>query len=181
MKNNLGEQERSMKQWNIIQPEELDGNVFRKIGKEWMLVTAGPLSSWNTMTAAWGGFGFLWQKNVVFAFVRPGRYTYEFMEKCSTFTLSFFPESFREVLDFCGTHSGRDTDKARETGLVPFDAGHQAVGFDQAESILVCRKVYHQDIIPDHFLDNSIHTHYPKKDYHRMYIGELITCMKEKH
>ncbi len=170
-----------MKQWNIIQPEELDWNVFRKIGKGWMLITAGSLSSWNTMTAAWGGFGFLWQKNVVFVFIRHSRYTCEFMEKSSTFTLSFFPESCREILTFCGSHSGRDTDKAAETGLIPFDTGHPAVGFDQAESILVCRKVYHQDIIPDHFLDKSIHTHYPNNDYHRMYIGEVVTCMKEKH
>jgi flavin reductase (DIM6/NTAB) family NADH-FMN oxidoreductase RutF len=87
-----------MKNWKTIKPEQLHENVFTAIGTEWMLITAGTLSSWNTMTAAWGGFGFLWQKNVVFAFVRPTRHTYEFTEKNDTFTLSFLKAEHRDIL-----------------------------------------------------------------------------------
>jgi flavin reductase (DIM6/NTAB) family NADH-FMN oxidoreductase RutF len=159
---------------------EIEGNAFKMIGSDWMLVTGGDISSWNTMTAAWGGFGFLWQKNVVFSFVRPTRYTYEFMERADTFTLSFFSEEYRDALNYCGSHSGRDVDKAKETGLVPFDAGSGSVGFQQARLIIVSRKIYHQDINPGRFLDQGISEYYPQKDYHRMYIGEVVQCLRKK-
>ncbi len=169
-----------MKKFTKIHVHEVDGNAFKMIGSDWMLVTAGDISSWNTMTAAWGGFGFLWQKNVVFAFVRPTRYTYEFMERADTFTLSFFPEDYRDALNYCGSHSGRDADKAKETGLIPLDTGLGTVGFEQARLIIVSRKIYHQDITPDRFLDPGIAVHYPQKDYHRMYIGEVVQCLRKK-
>ena len=38
-----------------------------------------------------------------------------FMEQNDCFSVSFFEESQRAALQFCGTHSGRDYDKAKET------------------------------------------------------------------
>ncbi len=168
-----------MKEWNKIKPGDVEGNVFSMIGKENMLISSGTLSAWNTMTAAWGGFGFLWQKNVVFAFVRPTRHTYGFMEKNPNFSLSFFPESEREKLLFCGSHSGRDVDKAEATGLRPVDAGNHTIAFEQARLVIVCRKIYHQDIDPENFLDPAIDEHYPEKDYHRVYVGEVLSVLKD--
>lgn len=68
-----------------LDPKAIRANVFKLIGDDWMLITAGTLRRWNTMTASWGGLGVLWNKLVVFAFVRPTRYTYSFMERSSRF------------------------------------------------------------------------------------------------
>ena len=54
-----------------IDPLELEGNIFREIGKDWMLISAGNEQAFNTMTASWGGMGVLWNANVTFAFVPP--------------------------------------------------------------------------------------------------------------
>lgn len=97
----------------------LHDNLFKLIGKDWMLVTAGDQKSYNTMTASWGGAGVLWNKNVAFTFIRPQRYTLPFMEANDYYTLSFYPEAMRSALSYCGTKSGRDVDKAKETGLIP--------------------------------------------------------------
>lgn len=157
-----------------VKKDGITDNVFKLIGNDWMLVTAGPPDDYNTMTASWGGMGVLWNKNVCFVFVRPSRYTYEFMEKNQTFSLSFFTEEWRNALTVCGTKSGRDIDKAKETGLKPFPAGNGTTGFEQARLIIECRKIYFQDIKPEKFLDPSIERNYNGSDYHRMYVGEIL-------
>lgn len=163
--------------FKTIKPTAVGDNVFKLIDKDWMLITAGSIKSWNTMTASWGGLGVLWNKPVAFAFVRPTRHTYGFMERAGRFTLSFFPERYRKALAFCGTHSGRDTDKAAATGLAPLAVAPGAVSFKQARLVLVCRKLYTTDIDPARFVDPKIDRLYPKKDYHRLYVGEITTCL----
>lgn len=164
--------------WRPIPLESLKENVFQSIGVDWMLITAGTPDHWNTMTASWGGFGVLWNLNVSFCFVRPTRYTYEFMERADRYTLSFFDEDQREALDYCGSRSGRDVDKAAVTGLVPSEI-EGAIAFEQARLVLVCRKLYHHDIDPARFIDPSIDSQYPDKDYHRSYIGEVTSCLSK--
>lgn len=159
-----------------IKPEEISKNTFQLIGKEWMLITAGNIKSFNTMTAAWGHFGVLWSKPVAVCFIRPNRYTYKYTEQNDYFTLCFFEEKFKDVLTFCGTRSGRDTDKIKETGLVPAETSKGNIYFKQARLILECKKIYYDDIKPENFLDQKIHESYPLKDYHRMYVGEIIDC-----
>ena len=46
-------------------------NAFDLIGKGGMLVTAGNKEKLNTMTASWGGIGWLWNRPVAFVFIRP--------------------------------------------------------------------------------------------------------------
>lgn len=162
-----------MKLFNEVSSENLSINPFTRIGKEWMLITSGDKDNWNTMTASWGGMGVIWHKNVSFVFVRYSRYTYEYMEKNNTFTLSFFPKSYKEVLSYCGSHSGRDVDKAAETGLSPFPVTETSVSFKQAQLILVCNKLYAGGINPEDFIDPAVHDNYKTKDYHKMYIGEI--------
>lgn len=166
-----------MNKFKRILPGELDESAFRLIGKEWMLITAGTMETWNTMTASWGAMGELWFKPVVFTFFRPQRYTLEFVEREPLFTLCFFDAKHREALNFCGSHSGRDCDKAKETGLTPFEVAPGAVAFKEARLILVCRKLYFQDLEPANFLDTGIEKNYPKKDYHRMFVGEVLQAM----
>jgi flavin reductase (DIM6/NTAB) family NADH-FMN oxidoreductase RutF len=142
-----------------------------------MLITAGEPDAFNTMTASWGGLGVLWERKVAFCFVRPTRYTYEFLERSPNFTLSFFAETHRKALSYCGSHSGREKrDKVREAGLTAAKDG-AFLFFEEARMVLACRKLYFQDISPDRFLDDRINDMYPQKDYHRMYAGEIVKCL----
>ncbi len=169
-----------MSEFTEIKAKEITENTFSLIGRDWMLITAGNREKFNTMTASWGGLGVLWHKNVCFIFVRPQRYTYEFMEKEDIFTLSFFSDAHRDALKFCGSNSGRDVDKIAETGLTPAFSDQGGVYFNEAKLVLECRKLHYQDIDPAGFLDDSLMDHYPGKDFHRMYTGEIIGCYQAK-
>lgn len=166
-----------------INPEIITDNPFRLLDKDWMLITAGIANSnrtFNTMTASWGGLGILWNKKVAICFVRPTRYTYEFIEKNELYTLSFFEKKYREALNICGTQSGRSVDKVAEAGLTAFEIKPGAVTFNEARMVLVCKKLYTQDLDPERFIDQTIESHYPGKDYHRMYIGDIIGTYTKK-
>ena len=131
-------------------------NAFDLIGKEWMLVTAGNKEKFNTMTASWGGIGWLWNKPVAFVFIRPERYTHDFIERESRLTLSFYKEDCRGILQFCGTKSGRDVDKVKETGLKPVALESGAMTFEQARLTLDCRKLFKSPMAAANFIDKSI-------------------------
>jgi len=160
----------------LIDPCLIKENAFKLIGTDWMLVTGGTIKSFNTMTASWGAFGELWSKKICICFVRPVRHTYQFMEQSDFFTLSFFDEEYRDALKFCGTRSGKNVDKVAETGLTPMACESGAVCFSEARLVMECKKIYIHDLDPTHFLDSKIHDEYPDKDYHRMYVGEVVRC-----
>ena len=164
------------KNFKVIDIYTLIDNPFKLMKNDWMLITAGNKESFNTMTAAWGGLGVLWNKPVVFCFVRPTRHTYKFMESSEYFTLTFFEEKYREILNICGSKSGRDIDKIKATGLIPLESEHGSIYFEQARMLMECRKIYFEDIKKENFLDNKISEAYPLKDYHRMYVGEIVNC-----
>ncbi len=157
-----------------LNPDNFNENVVRLIGKEWMLITAGISGDFNTMTAAWGGLGYLWNMPVAFIFVRPQRYTFEFTEKYPTFSLSFFEKKHRGILNFCGKYSGRDFDKIKETGLRSFESPDGNMIYEQAKLNIECTKLYADDIKESQFVLPEVdHKIYPQKDYHRFYIGKI--------
>lgn len=162
-----------------VDPYEISDNVFKMIGSDWMLVTSGTLESFNTMTASWGAFGELWNRKICICFIRPSRYTYKFTEKHDTFTLSFFDESYRHALQLCGTKSGRDVDKVKESGLTPVASPSDSVFFEEARLVMECRTIYTHDLDRDAFRDPAIEKHYVEQDYHRMYVGQLLTCLRK--
>ncbi|MCR5599779.1 MAG: flavin reductase [Ruminococcus sp.] len=158
-----------------IDISELSFNPFEKIGKQWMLLTAGNKDSYNTMTASWGQLGVLWNKNVLTCYIRPNRYTYGFVEDNECFTASFLGEEFRNALSFCGSHSGRDCNKAEETGLTPAEIDG-SMTFAEAEMVIVCRKLYSYDFKGEGFLtDDGLNEKFFGNDpYHRAYISEIV-------
>ena len=165
--------------FTTISPKEIDKNVFETIGKQWMLISAGDEKSMNTMTASWGGLGVLWNKNVCFAFIRDSRYTLEFVDNNDFFTLSFFGGNYMKELTFCGRNSGRNTDQLKETGLIPvFDA--EAPYFEQAETVLVCKKLYKQKMNAESFIDKSlVEKNYSDNDWHEFFVGEIVKVLKK--
>lgn len=163
-----------MTHFTEIAATDIRDNPFQLVGREWMLITGGAPDAFNTMTASWGTFGHLWERDVAICYVRPQRHTYEFMERSRVYTLSFFDETWRKALEYCGTHSGREVDKMAQTGLRPFATPGGAVGFEQARLILECRKVYAGDIAEAGFVDRAVMDGvYPARDFHRFYVGEI--------
>jgi flavin reductase (DIM6/NTAB) family NADH-FMN oxidoreductase RutF len=156
-----------------IRPEEITDNAIKLIGTDSMLITAGKAGDFNTMTAAWGGLGYIWKKPVAYILIRPQRFTYQFTERYDWFSLGFFGGEHQDILDFCGSCSGRDTDKVKETGLTVLEYEDKALYFEQSRLTLICRKLYYQDIDPANFIEKSLERMYPLRDYHRMYIGHI--------
>ncbi|MDX9891948.1 MAG: flavin reductase [Bacteroidales bacterium] len=171
----MNAQETKFKEIDI---KDLPDNIVKLIGDDWMLVTAGSIDSCNMMTASWGGIGNLWNMPVAFIFIRPQRFTYQFTEKEEYFTLTFFEEKDRPILNFCGSNSGKNVDKIKETGLIPLQTDLGNVYYKQARVVIECQKVYSD------FIDNKGFTNpelsesvYPKKDFHKMYVGKIIKVM----
>lgn len=152
-------------------------NPFTKIGKEWALVTAGTKDKTNCMTISWGGVGVLWGKNVVYLFLRNSRYTKELIDQSGFFSISFLDTQYREALNYCGSHSGRNEDKIANAGLsvgrklgIPY--------IDESEILLLCHKLSATKITPDSFLDQEVNTKwYSDGDYHTMYVAEIMDVL----
>lgn len=159
--------------WRRIAPEEL-GNAMKMIGKDWMLIVAKDEkeNKVNGMTASWGFLGIMWNQPVAVCMIRPQRYTYGLAEAEERMSLAFFSEEYRDALRLCGTKSGRDCDKLAEAGLSTEELDGVPV-IREAETVLVCRKLYAGDLIKEGFLDPSLLAHYKQEDYHRMYVCKI--------
>lgn len=156
---------------------QLEMNPFTKIGKEWALVTAGNKEKCNTMTVSWGGVGVFWGKDVAFIFIRDSRYTKEFLDNCDFFSISFPSEQYREAMNYCGSHSGRDEDKFKAAGLTPAFR-HDIPYVDEASLVMLCSKMAAVPITEDTFIDKRImEKWYPDKDMHVMYVAEIIEVL----
>lgn len=155
----------------------LELNPFEKIGKDWMLVTAGDEKKVNTMTASWGGMGVMWGKDVVFVGIRQTRYTKEFVDTQGTFSLSFPMESYRKEMKFLGTVSGRDEDKITESGLhVGFEDGIPYI--DEANLVLLCRAMSATELSMKDMLDAGIEGQwYADGNIHTLYIAEITKVL----
>ena len=100
--------------------ESLEFNPFKKISKEWMLVTAGDEKKSNTMTASWGGVGIMWGKNIATAYIRPQRYTKKFMDETGMYT--FFPvrrlqKSIKRMWFGIGKRRRRQVERSRSSSI----------------------------------------------------------------
>ncbi|WP_455794877.1 flavin reductase, partial [Clostridium butyricum] len=153
-----------------IKHENFQENAFEMIGKDWLLITAEKDGKVNTMTASWGGVGVLWNKKVAYIFIRPQRYTKEFVDFSDRLSVCVLPNSYRKELAYLGNVSGKDEDKISNANLkvqkyedVPY--------FDEARLTLICRKLYAQDLKEECFIEKDIiDKWYPEKDYHTMYV-----------
>lgn len=151
--------------------------VLASFHDRWLLLTAGDFHSgmFNPMTVSWGGIGEVWNRPLAMVMVRPSRHTYQLIESHPDFTLCLFPAEYKDQLTLCGTRSGRSLDKVKAAGLTPIASTLAAApGYDEAELILECRKMYFDNIEPGHFLAPHIEDNYNGRDYHRLYFGEIL-------
>jgi flavin reductase (DIM6/NTAB) family NADH-FMN oxidoreductase RutF len=140
-------------------------------------VTSGDKDKFNTMTISWGGVGIMWGKNVAFTFIRPQRYTYEFIEKGDFYSMSFFDEEYKDALKFCGSKSGRDYDKVKETGLTTAFTEDGVPYFVEAKLVLICKKMYAQTLNEESIVDAEAVSKWYDNDFHKMYVSEITNVL----
>ncbi len=164
-----------------IPPADVLLKPFSILDRQWALLVSGRERP-NLMTVSWGGLGTLWDRPVAIVFVRPSRFTFSLLNAAPAFTLNFLAETHRAALDLCGSASGRDTDKWSATGLTPVAAeGAPVPRVGEAELALECRVLATADLDPARFLDPAIERLYPRADYHRAFIGEVVAAWAEQH
>lgn len=172
--------------FHSIKPAELQENLFNLIGKDWFLMSAEKDGRVNPMTVAWATMGILWQKPVVICAVRPERFTREFLDASDVFSLTVFENSWRKMLGYCGTVSGRQEDKVAKAGLtvahkdgVPY--------FEENRMAFLCKKLCVTPLAEEDFLGNSTFTDkwYGGENradgtgggYHLLYIAEITDVL----
>ena len=155
-----------------ISVKDVKENLVKLIASDWALLTAGNENGFNTMTVSWGSVGELWGKDMATVYVRPQRYTKKYIDSNEYFTLTFYNDDDKNILSFCGSHSGKDVDKVKETGLVPiFD--EKAPYIKQAKLVLICKKMAVSRFKQEDFLDSSIMNNYADNDFHEIYYGAI--------
>lgn len=164
-----------MKEYRPINVEDLPLNAWKAINDNWFIVCAGGKKHHNFMTCSWGTFGTHWDKPTVTLMLRPQRYTRGFVEKRGKFSINIMPDTpeMKEIMEYAGTVSGRDEDKAEKTGL-SYNRVDKVPSLDQARYVLNCEVIYRSQIEKGNFMDDDLcKEHYPDKDYHYIYIGEI--------
>ena len=159
----------------LIPVDEFTAPIHKLWSDQWFLLTCGDHTAahFNAMTVAWGSMGIMWGKPFVQVVVRPVRYTYEFMERYDSFTVNAFAPEYKRALLKLGSTSGRDGDKIAEAGLT-VTALDGVAAFEEANLVLVCRKLYRQAMRPECFVDDAPNTaNYPGGDHHTIYIAEV--------
>ena len=165
--------------------EDLRLNPFSVFGKDWMALAAGNnQKGYNAMTIAWGHLGTVWERGnhrnclpTAICYVRPSRYTKEFVDREELFTLSHFPSAYQKALGYLGSHSGRNGDKAKEAGLTPVFLDGTTY-FAQADLVFICRKLYSGSLTENGFTEQGlVEFNYPERDFHTMYVGEIVKVL----
>lgn len=159
--------------FNKVDINDLKFNPFDEISNHWVLISAKKDDVVNTMTASWGQLGHLWGKNIVSIYIRPQRYTKEFVDAGDYFTVTLF-DGYKKELGVLGSKSGRDGNKIQEVGF-NVEMVEEQPTFKEGKMVFVCKKIYSDYIKPENFIDDSLDERwYPNKDYHEMYIGEIV-------
>jgi flavin reductase (DIM6/NTAB) family NADH-FMN oxidoreductase RutF len=145
-----------------------------------LLVTKGKQDPPNAMAIGWGTVGIIWGKPIFMVMVRPSRYTHKLIEESRDFTVNIVPAKLKDVVQFCGTVSGRDHNKLEEkqlTVIPSLKVKTPIIG----ECILhyECQILYKNDLLPSELAQSINAMLYPKDDFHRLYFGEILACQRE--
>lgn len=157
-------------------------NIFNELNEKCPILTCGDRENgFNSMVVSWGGLGVLWGKNVGYVFVRHSRYTFEFIEKSESVTLSFLNDSYNEAKKIFGSKSGRDINKFEETGLhATLDLDFNGYYVCEADYVLKMKKLYSVDLPYDQLPQSIKDRYYPTGDMHRMYVCEITQYLENE-
>ena len=159
--------------------ENINENIFKLIGKDWMLVAAQKDGKTNAMTASWGFAGVMWGKNCLITAIRPQRYTKEFIDGSDTFSITILPDGYRDTLNYFGSVSGRDEDKIAKSGLT-VEKCENTPYFAEGKLVLICRKMFAQEIKAESFIDKeALEKWYTNNDLHTLYVAEIVKVLEK--
>lgn len=166
--------------FNKINVNKINENVFKLLTEDNALITSGTLEDHNTMTIAWGSFGVLWRMPIFTAYVKPTRYTFNYMEKSDTYSICFFNEKIaHDIMKYCGSHSGRYVNKDQACNLTPIILD-DTIAYEEARLIIICKKVYSDEFMEEKIIDKSIMGIYQDNQIHHFYIGKIINVYTEE-
>ena len=151
------------------------------------IVSAGDKNSHNSCVIGWGLLGVAWSKPLFIVYVKPDRYTYQFMEKTTYFTVSFIKKELYKKFRIYGNKSGRDIDKEKESGAHIQFLDDGGITFEEAEEVYVCKmmaKTYleEKNLSPEiiDFYEKAAPLFKQSKEPHGIYIGEIINHYKRE-
>lgn len=163
-----------------VAADKLQLDVFSVFGTNNGLLMVGDTDDARVMTVGWANLGRTWNIPTCIVYVRPERYTYEYMETHEYFSLSVLPMKQHDKVIYCGIHSGRDTDKIKDCDFsLQYGMGDTPL-IDTAEWALVCKKLYVQDLSPQGVTDSRVLRSYTREGWHRMYIGQVVEAYRQK-
>lgn len=82
-----------------------------------------------------------------------------------------------QELGYLGTVSGRDEDKIAKSGLTLTHIDGVPC-FEEATTVLLCRKMYVQTLREDCFIDRAVmESSYPQRDFHDLYVAEVMKVL----
>ncbi len=148
-------------------------NPFTKFDKDWAIVTAGTKDKFNSMTISWGSMGTIWNKKVITIYIRPERYTYEFIKNNDYFTVSFYDNKYKDKLLVFGTKSGKDIDKVKETNFTPKYLDN-SITYEEAKETFVCKKIYCEQMNKDNLSEEVKSFYGDMGEAHYIIVGEVI-------
>ncbi len=151
-------------------------DFLRQLPKGVFITTKDAEGRVNTMTIAWGHIGVIWGRPVFIAYVRYSRYTYDLLDKAEDYTINVPKEgTLKKELAFCGTKSGRDIDKFKETELTLAPARKvQSPIIKECALQYECKMLYKQTQEPALIDDAVKERYYPTPDTHIMFFGEIV-------
>ncbi|GMO59915.1 MAG: flavin reductase [Rickettsiales bacterium] len=122
-----------------ISAEELTDNVFKLVGKDYFVVTAGKKDNYNSMVGSGGGWGMHFRKPTTWCLFPTNRYTLEIIKQEQSYTLSYFPDEYKQQMLFLGSKSGRDSNKMKECSLTSIEIPSGDMSFEEAKIIIECQ------------------------------------------
>ena len=150
------------------------------------ILTAGDKNSYNSMTIGWGSIGVGFARPIFTVYVKPERYTYQFIEKSKIFTVSYIDKKLYSKFGPYGNKSGKDVNKEEVSGTHIKFLDDGGITFEEASEVFVCKiiakqhiteKDIHQDIID---LYNGNLKVYFSTNPHVSYVGEIIGHYKRQ-
>jgi flavin reductase (DIM6/NTAB) family NADH-FMN oxidoreductase RutF len=168
-----------------VAPTELSGNVFQLVGQDFMVITAGTETDYNSMTASWGGWGILFNEPATWCFLRASRYTLEYMKREKTYTMTYFDEPYKDQIMLFGSSSGRDSDKMKKHTLTVVKTPLGNISYKEAKLIIECELIQITTVQPDDFYTEEgktfvVDAYKEVKAYHKLVLGKITNVWVKK-
>jgi flavin reductase (DIM6/NTAB) family NADH-FMN oxidoreductase RutF len=168
-----------------ISPDELSDNVFTLAGRIFPVITAGKADHYNSMTASGGGLGMLFKKPTTWCILQATRYTLEMIQKEQTYTMSYFPDEYKQQILFLGSKSGRDSEKMKEVELTSVQTPSGDISFKEARLIIECKLTQITTPDPNDFysqeaIDYLDEAYKESSDYRKYVFGEITYVWVKK-